>query len=246
MSQFIIYPAIDMRGGKCVRLLQGDYEKETVYGDSPFDMASLFSEQGASWIHMVDLDGAKVGKRVNHEYVIQVAKQLRSNVQIGGGIRTSQDVEYYLENGVDRVILGSAAIKDPTFVKEMLRAYGGKIAIGLDAKDGLVATEGWLETSSVKATDLALELVEFGAETFIFTDIATDGMLSGPNVEAVVELAKLTGKNVIASGGVSSLEDLRKLKEYSSFGVGGAIVGKALYTNQFTVAEAVREVETSC
>jgi phosphoribosylformimino-5-aminoimidazole carboxamide ribotide isomerase len=246
MSSFTIYPAIDMRGGKCVRLIQGDYEKETVYGDSPFSMASLFAEQGASWIHMVDLDGAKVGKRVNDRFVIQVAKELPAKVQIGGGIRTKEDVEYYLENGVDRVILGSAAINDPQFVKEMLRAYGSKIAIGLDAKNGYVATEGWLETSSVKATDLALQLVEHGAETFIFTDIATDGMLSGPNVEAVAELARLTGKNVIASGGVSSLADLKKLKEFSAAGVGGAIVGKALYTNQFTVAQAIQEVEGTC
>ncbi|WP_246942606.1 1-(5-phosphoribosyl)-5-[(5-phosphoribosylamino)methylideneamino]imidazole-4-carboxamide isomerase [Bacillus pinisoli] len=243
MSQFTVYPAIDMRGGKCVRLVQGDYDQETVYGDSPFDMASLFSKQGASWIHMVDLDGAKVGKRVNDQYVLQVAKELPSKVQIGGGIRTKEDVAYYLENGVDRVILGSAAIKDPEFVKEMLRTYGAKIAIGLDAKDGYVATEGWLETSNVKATDLALELIEHGAETFIFTDIATDGMLSGPNVEAVSELARITGKNVIASGGVSSLADLVKLKEFATAGVGGAIVGKALYTNQFTVEEAVKEVE---
>lgn len=246
MSQFTVYPAIDMRGGKCVRLLQGDYDKETVYGDSPFDMAALFSEQGASWIHMVDLDGAKAGKRVNDEYVLQVAKQLPAKVQIGGGIRTSEDVAYYLENGVDRVILGSAAINNPQFVKEMLRQYGSQIAIGLDAKNGYVATEGWIETSSVKATDLALQLVEHGAETFIFTDIATDGMLSGPNLEAVAELARLTGKLVIASGGVSSIDDLIRLKAFCTDGVAGAIVGKALYTNQFTVSQAVKEVEGSC
>lgn len=239
MSNFTIYPAIDMRGGKCVRLLQGDYEKETVYGDSPFDMASLFAEQGASWIHMVDLDGAKEGKRVNDQYVLKVAKELFAKVQIGGGIRTAADVEYYLSNGVDRVILGSAAINNPNFVKEMLGKYGSKIAIGLDAKNGYVATEGWIETSTIKATDLALELTQYGAETFIFTDIATDGMLSGPNIEAVAELAKLTGKSVIASGGVSSLEDLIKVKEFATVGVTGAIVGKALYTNKFTVKEAV-------
>jgi phosphoribosylformimino-5-aminoimidazole carboxamide ribotide isomerase len=246
MGEFTIYPAIDMRGGKCVRLIQGDYNQETVYGDSPFDMASLFSEQGASWIHMVDLDGAKEGKRVNDSYVLQVAKELPSKVQIGGGIRTPEDVQFYLENGVDRVILGSAAINNPDFVKEMLRTYGPKIAIGLDAKNGYVATEGWIETSSIKATDLALELVQYGAETFIFTDIATDGMLSGPNIEAVAELAKLTGKSVIASGGVSSLDDLKRLKEFASNGVSGAIVGKAIYTNQFTVKEALREVVQSC
>lgn len=243
MGKFTVYPAIDMRGGKCVRLIQGDYNQETVYGDSPFDMASLFSEQGASWIHMVDLDGAKQGQRVNDEYVLRVATELPAKVQIGGGIRTREDVEYYLDNGVDRVILGSAAINNPEFVKEMLREFGSKIAIGLDAKNGYVATEGWIETSTIKATDLALQLAEHGAETFIFTDIATDGMLSGPNIDAVAELARLTGKEVIASGGVSSLQDLINVKEFASAGVGGAIVGKAIYTNQFTVREAINEVE---
>ncbi|MFD1739381.1 1-(5-phosphoribosyl)-5-[(5-phosphoribosylamino)methylideneamino]imidazole-4-carboxamide isomerase [Bacillus salitolerans] len=241
MGSFTIYPAIDMRGGKCVRLIQGDYNQETVYGDSPFDMASLFANQGASWIHMVDLDGAKMGKRVNDDYVIQVARSLPVSVQIGGGIRTEEDVKYYLENGVDRVILGSAAINHPEFVKEMLSTYGGtRIVIGLDAKDGYVATEGWVETSMIKATDLAQQLVDYGAETFIFTDIATDGMLSGPNIEAVAELAKITGKAVIASGGVSSLEDIKALKLYESAGVAGAIVGKALYTNQFSVKDAIQ------
>ncbi|RAK19975.1 1-(5-phosphoribosyl)-5-[(5-phosphoribosylamino)methylideneamino] imidazole-4-carboxamide isomerase [Anoxybacillus vitaminiphilus] len=242
MAAFTIYPAIDMRGGKCVRLLQGDYNKETVYGDSPFDMAKLFAEQGAEWIHMVDLDGAKEGKRVNDRFVLEVAKKLNVKVQIGGGIRTEEDVSYYLENGVDRVILGSAAISNPLFVKEMLAKYGSRIAIGIDAKDGFVATEGWLNTSTVKATDLGKELAAAGAETFIFTDIATDGMLSGPNVQAVAEMARVTGKNVIASGGVSSLEDLKLLKKFAENGVIGAIVGKALYTKQFTVAEALKEV----
>ncbi|MBD8070776.1 1-(5-phosphoribosyl)-5-[(5-phosphoribosylamino)methylideneamino]imidazole-4-carboxamide isomerase [Bacillus sp. PS06] len=239
---FIIYPAIDMRGGKCVRLIQGDYNQETIYGDSPFEMAKRFADEGAEWIHMVDLDGAKAGRPVNDKYVIQVAKELEAKVQIGGGIRTEEDIAYYINNGVSRVILGSAAISNPQFVKEMLKKYGSKIAIGIDAKDGYVATEGWLNTSSIKATDLGRELANAGAEVFIFTDIATDGMLSGPNVEAVVEMAKATGKEVIASGGVSSIKDLQSLSEYTKNGVGGAIVGKALYTNQFTVAEAINEV----
>jgi phosphoribosylformimino-5-aminoimidazole carboxamide ribotide isomerase len=239
---YTIYPAIDMRGGKCVRLVQGDYNKETIYGDSPFEMAKLFAEEGAEWIHMVDLDGAKVGKRVNDQFVLEVANKLDAKVQIGGGIRTAEDVAYYIDNGVDRVILGSAAISNPAFVKEMLKKYGSKIAIGIDAKDGYVATEGWLNTSTIKATDLGIELANAGAETFIFTDIATDGMLSGPNVAAVVEMAEATGKQVIASGGVSSIADLKHLSEYAERGVAGAIVGKALYTNQFTVAEALSEV----
>jgi phosphoribosylformimino-5-aminoimidazole carboxamide ribotide isomerase len=243
MAAFTIYPAIDMRGGKCVRLLQGDYNKETVYGDSPIEMAALFAEQGAEWIHMVDLDGAKEGKRVNDHFVVETAKQLPVKVQIGGGIRTEDDIVYYLENGVARVILGSAAIAKPSFVKEMLKKYGERIAIGIDAKDGFVATEGWLNTSNVKATDLGKELAESGAKTFIFTDIATDGMLSGPNIQAAVEMARATGKHVIASGGVSSLEDLVSLQKHVGDGVVGAIVGKALYTKQFTVAEALKVVQ---
>lgn len=239
---FTIYPAIDMRGGKCVRLLQGDYNKETVYGDSPFAMAKVFADEGAEWIHMVDLDGAKAGQRVNHEHVLEVANKLNVKVQIGGGIRAEEDVAFYLENGVSRVILGSAAISNPDFVKAMLAKYREKIAIGIDAKDGYVATEGWLNTSSVKATELGKTLAVAGAEVFIFTDIATDGMLSGPNVKAIVEMAEATGKQVIASGGVSQLQDLVNLKEYEAHGVAGAIVGKALYTKQFTVKEALNEV----
>ncbi len=240
---FTIYPAIDMRGGKCVRLLQGDYSKETVYGDSPFDMAKSFVEQGAEWIHMVDLDGAKAGSPVNDRFVLQVARELSAKVQIGGGIRTAEDVERYLENGVDRVILGSAAINDPDFVKAMLAKYGAKIAIGLDAKDGYVATEGWVETSTVKATVLGKELADAGAETFIFTDIATDGMLSGPNVDATVELARVTGASVIASGGVSSVEDLLALSKFADEGVSGSIVGKAIYTEKIDLAHALEEVK---
>lgn len=242
MSEFIIYPAIDMRGGKCVRLIQGDYAKETVYGDSPFEMAKVFAEQGAKWIHMVDLDGAKAGKRVNDSHVLEAAQKLDANVQIGGGIRTEDDVEYYLSNGVSRVILGSAAISNPDFVKKMLAKYGSQIAIGIDAKDGFVSTEGWIETSTVKAADLGARLAAAGAEVFIFTDIATDGMLSGPNIAAVSEMAKVTGKEVIASGGVSSLEDLVELSACQKDGVAGAIVGKALYTNQFTLSQALEEV----
>jgi phosphoribosylformimino-5-aminoimidazole carboxamide ribotide isomerase len=240
---FIIYPAIDMRGGKCVRLLQGDYGKETVYGDSPFDMAKSFAESGAVWIHMVDLDGARDGKRVNDTYVIQAAREPNASVQIGGGIRSESDIAHYLEKGISRVIIGSIAISNPEFAEEMVRKYPGQIAIGIDAKNGYVATHGWLSTSEVKAVDLGKRFADAGAETFIFTDIATDGMLSGPNLEAVALMAAETGKNVIASGGVSSLEDLAALKELEKSGVGGAIVGKALYEGRFTVKEALEAVK---
>lgn len=231
-----------MRGGKCVRLIQGDYNQETVYGDSPFGMAKTFKEVGAQWIHMVDLDGAKDGKRVNDTFVIQAAKDLNVNVQIGGGIRTEEDIVHYLENGITRVIIGSIAISNPDFAMEMVKKYGKQIAIGIDAKDGYVATHGWLNTSEVKAVEVGKRFADAGAETFIFTDIATDGMLSGPNIEAVKLMAQETGKQVIASGGVSSLADLTLLKEYESVGVSGAIVGKAIYEGRFTVAEALKEV----
>lgn len=239
---FTLYPAIDMRGGKCVRLLQGDYEKETIYGDSPFDMAKSFVEQGAKWIHMVDLDGAKDGKRVNDQFVIDAAKKLGAHVQIGGGIRQEADIIHYLENGVTRVIIGSIAVSQPDFAMEMIRKYGDGIAIGIDAKNGYVATHGWLSTSEVKAVELGKRFADAGAETFIFTDIATDGMLSGPNVEAIEELAIVTKKEVIASGGVSSMEDLNRLKEIYVKGVAGAIIGKALYEKKFTLQEALEQV----
>lgn len=239
---FTIYPAIDMRDGNCVRLLQGDYGQETVYGNSPFQMAKKFAEAGASWIHMVDLDGAKDGKRVNDRFVIQVAQELNVQVQIGGGIRTEADIAHYLENGINRVIIGSVAVSNPDFTIEMIRKYGPSIAIGIDAKDGYVATHGWLNTSEVKATELGKRFADAGAETFIFTDIATDGMLSGPNVQAVTEMARITGKEVIASGGVSELADCIVLKALYSQGVQGAIIGKAIYEGRFTVEEAVESV----
>ncbi|MFP7297292.1 1-(5-phosphoribosyl)-5-[(5-phosphoribosylamino)methylideneamino]imidazole-4-carboxamide isomerase [Neobacillus niacini] len=231
-----IYPAIDMRGGNCVRLLQGDYDKETIYGDSPFDMARAFAEDGAQWIHMVDLDGAKDGKRINDSFVIEAAKQLKVNVQIGGGIRSEEDILHYLENGITRVIIGSIAVSNPEFAIAMIKKYGEQIVVGIDAKNGYVATHGWLTTSEVKAVDLSKRFADAGAETFIFTDIATDGTLSGPNISAVCQMAEVTGKTVIASGGVSSLADLRALH---AEGVKGAIVGKALYEKRFTLKEAL-------
>jgi phosphoribosylformimino-5-aminoimidazole carboxamide ribotide isomerase len=231
-----IYPAIDMRGGNCVRLLQGDYDQETVYGNSPFDMAKSFAADGAEWIHMVDLDGAKDGKRVNDRFVIEAAQKLQVNIQIGGGIRSEEDIVHYLEKGVDRVIIGSIAVSKPEFAIEMIKKYGGKIAVGIDAKNGYVATHGWLDTSELKAVDLGKRFAEAGAETFIFTDIATDGTLAGPNIAAVCEMAEVTGKNVIASGGVSSLADLKAI---AANRIQGAIVGKALYENRFSLKEAL-------
>lgn len=240
---FTIYPAIDIRGGKCVRLFQGDYAQETVYGESPVDIAKEWVLKGAAWLHLVDLDGAKEGQPVNGELIRAIAREVNVPVQIGGGIRTENDVLAYLDGGVSRVILGTAAIEDRSFTEKVLGSFGDRIAIGLDCRGGYVATRGWLTTTDVKATQLALELVELGAETFIYTDISKDGTLAGPNVEEIVELAKETKRQVIASGGVSVVEDLVTLARHASNGVSGAIVGKALYTGVVDLAEGLRKVE---
>jgi phosphoribosylformimino-5-aminoimidazole carboxamide ribotide isomerase len=239
---FIIYPAIDIRGGKCVRLFQGDYAQETVYADSPVEMAKRWVEQGAAWVHLVDLDGAKVGVPANAELIKEIAKAVPVPVQVGGGIRTQEQIADYLDAGVARVIVGTAAIEDEPFTQRILQAYGDKIAIGLDCRNGLVATRGWLTTTDVQATELAKKLVSYGAETFIYTDIARDGTMTGPNVEEIAGLAVATGKSVIASGGVSKLDDLLALSAHAADGVSGAIVGKALYTDAFTLEEALRQM----
>jgi len=239
---FIIYPAIDIRGGKCVRLFQGDYAQETVYADSPLTMAKQWVEQGAAWVHLVDLDGAKQGKPANAEIIKEIARTIAVPVQVGGGIRTEAQIADYLEAGVARVIVGTAAIEDEPFTRGILPKYGDKIAIGLDCRNGMVATRGWLNTTDVFATELAKRLVSYGAKTFIYTDIARDGTLNGPNVEEIAALAVATGKSVIASGGVSNLDDLLALSAHEQAGVSGAIVGKALYTDAFTLEEALNRM----
>lgn len=240
---FIVYPAIDIRGGKCVRLFQGDYGQETVYADSPLAMAKRWVEQGASWVHLVDLDGAKEGKPANAALIKEIARSIPVPVQVGGGIRTEEQIADYLEAGVGRVIVGTSAIEDEPFTKQILQNYGDKIAIGLDCRNGLVATRGWLTTTDVQAIELAKRLVTYGAETFIYTDIARDGTMTGPNVEEIAAMAMATGKSVIASGGVSQLDDLLALAAHASDGVSGAIVGKALYTDAFTLEEALKRME---
>lgn len=240
MSSFIIYPAIDIRDGKCVRLVQGDYNQETVYNTNPLEVALEWEAGGGEWIHLVDLDGAKAGHPVNDQLIGKIASSVKVPVQVGGGLRTEQDVDRLLSLGVSRVILGTAAIEDREFVYKLLAKHGEKVAIGIDARDGFVATRGWLETSQVKAEDLAVQLAEYGAKTFIFTDISRDGMMGGPNVEAITELAKVSGQTVIASGGVSKMEDLTRLAEQAGNGVGGAIVGKALYTGSIKLEEALK------
>ncbi|KIL37685.1 1-(5-phosphoribosyl)-5-[(5-phosphoribosylamino)methylideneamino] imidazole-4-carboxamide isomerase [Cohnella kolymensis] len=241
MSNFIIYPAIDIRGGKCVRLIQGDYNQETIYNDDPVSAARDWEAQGGEWIHLVDLDGAKAGHPVNDELIGRIANAVSVPVQVGGGLRRDEDIERLLGLGVTRVILGTAAIEDRAFVSRVLNKYGDSIAIGIDARNGLVATRGWLETSEVKAEELAVQLAAEGAQTFIFTDISRDGMMGGPNVEAILSLAQVSGRTVIASGGVSKPEDLERLAAHAAEGIGGAIVGKALYTGSIDLADAVKK-----
>lgn len=240
MTNFQIYPAIDLRDGKCVRLFQGDYAQETIYGDSPVDMAKKFVEAGAQWIHMVDLDGAKDGVRINDQVVIEAAK-LGVKVQVGGGIRTREDIQHYLSNGVARVIIGSLAIRNPELAVSFIEEFGAdRIVIGIDAKNGMAATEGWIETSGQAATEVANYFASKGAKHFIYTDIATDGTLAGPNIKANQALVEAAGAQVIVSGGIGSLEDIRNVKQASSdSNIAGVIIGKALYENRFTLEEAL-------
>jgi phosphoribosylformimino-5-aminoimidazole carboxamide ribotide isomerase len=242
---FTIYPAIDILGGRCVRLLQGDYAKETVYNQNPVDVAKAWAEQGAKWIHTVDLDGAKAGYPVNHQLIGEIARAVNVPVQLGGGLRTLDDVKLLLDLGVSRVIIGTAALENREFIKQLLDHYGEQIVIGIDARDGFVATRGWLETSAVKATDLAKELAMYGAKTFIFTDISRDGMMEGPNIQAIRELALFSGQSVIASGGVSKLSDLQDLAQYTNDGISGAIVGKALYEKTIDLASAQQSLQSA-
>ncbi|SHE94951.1 1-(5-phosphoribosyl)-5-[(5-phosphoribosylamino)methylideneamino] imidazole-4-carboxamide isomerase [Seinonella peptonophila] len=237
--KFTLYPAIDIRGGRCVRLKQGDYQQETIYADDPVQVAERFVQEGAEWIHVVDLDGAREGELINLQVIRNMVQATGIPIQVGGGVRDMDRLERLLSIGVDRIIIGSAAIDHPEFVAQALRAYGRRIAIGIDARDGMVATHGWLDTSKISAEKCAIEMANLGAETFIFTDIARDGMLSGVNVEAVAALAKACGREVIASGGVRSLTDIKQLASVSTDGVGGVIIGKALYTHAFQLLEAL-------
>lgn len=232
----IVYPAIDLRNGKCVRLLQGEFDKESVYGENPVEMALKWQGAGGAYLHMVDLDGAKSGIGHNLEVVRQVCAALTIPVQLGGGIRTLENVEQALQAGVARVILGTAAVKNPDFVREALIKYGSRIVIGIDAKDGYAAVEGWVETSTLRAVEFGKHMEALGAKTIIYTDIARDGMMTGPNLEAMAQMVQAVSIDVIASGGVSSLEDMKKLRET---GVSGVITGKALYLGAFTLEEAI-------
>lgn len=232
-----IYPAIDIKDGKCVRLLRGNFDDMTVYGDNPAEMAKKWEMLGGEYIHVVDLDGALKGHGVNAETIKSICEAVSVPVQTGGGIRTLADIEAKLECGIDRVIIGTKAVSDKEFVENAVKLYGDKIVIGIDAKDGMVAIEGWEKTSEYKAVEFAQRMTDIGVKTIVYTDIATDGTLMGPNVEAMLEMVKSTGADIIASGGIGSIEHIKSLV---GTGVEGVITGRALYTGNIELAEAIK------
>jgi len=237
-----VIPAIDLLQGRCVRLYQGDYEQSQVFDENPVAVAHQWAEQGADWLHLVDLDGARTGEPVNLDAIAVIVRATDLKVQVGGGLRDRQRVEHLLQLGVARVILGTAAIEQPVLVAQLCRDYPGQILVGIDARNGKVATRGWLETSDVKAIDLAQQMAEAGAAAIIYTDIHRDGTLQGPNIEALRNLALAVSIPVIASGGVSSIGDLLSLLALEALGVSGAIVGRALYTGDLSLREALQAV----
>lgn len=237
-----LYPAIDIRNGQCVRLRQGQFHNQEVYSSSPVKVAKQRETQGASFIHLVDLDGALHGHGVNEEVIRDIASAVSVPVQVGGGIRTIKDIENKLNLGVNRVIIGTKAVENPAFIKEAISNFGAeRIVIGIDAKNGMVAIEGWEKVSNYNAITLALNMKELGVKTIVYTDISKDGMLQGPNVECTKEMVDMTGLDIIASGGVSSLKDLELVNQV---GVHGAIIGKALYENRINLEEAIQLFES--
>lgn len=236
-----IYPAIDIKDGKCVRLFKGRFDEVTVYGDSPVEMARKWEQLGGGFIHVVDLDGALKGHGVNADKIKEICQSVSVPVQTGGGIRSMADIEAKLACGINRVIIGTKAVSDSEFVKEAVAKYGDKIVIGIDAKDGMVAVEGWEKTSDFTAVEFAKKMADLGVRTIVYTDIATDGTLAGPNVSAMREMAQAVDADIIASGGVGCLEDILALKDT---GVEGVIVGKALYTGRVDLKEAINKVRS--
>lgn len=232
-----IYPAIDIKDGKCVRLLRGSFDDVTVYGDNPAEMARKWESLGGEYIHVVDLDGALKGHGVNAEAIKEICKAVNVPVQTGGGIRSISDIEAKLECGISRVIIGTKAVSDADFVKDAVKRYGDKIVIGIDAKDGMVAIEGWEKTSEYRAVEFAKKMEEIGVKTIIYTDIATDGTLMGPNVDAMREMVNNTNMDIIASGGIGNIEHIKAL---IPTGVEGVITGRALYTGNINLCDAIK------
>ena len=235
----ILFPAIDIRNGRCVRLTEGKFECETVFAEDPAEMAVRWADAGAEYLHVVDLDGALAGQSSNTEVIKRILAKVKMPVQVGGGIRTLANIENMLALGVTRVILGSVAVRNPELVREACQKFPGQVVVGIDAKNGEVAVEGWGIGGGIGAIELAKKMAAVGVEHIIFTDISRDGMLSGVNVEATAELAKASGIKVIASGGVSSLADIKALQARAADGIEGCIVGKAIYTGALDLKEAL-------
>ena len=234
-----LYPAIDLKDGRCVRLLKGDFARETVFNDDPADQAARFQAQGFRWLHVVDLNGAAEGRAVNRAGVEAILGAVSIPVQLGGGIRDMAGIEMWLGRGLARVILGTAALREPALVRQAARAFPGRVAVGIDARGSRVATQGWFETSDVTAVDLARSFEDAGVAAIVYTDIERDGALRGVNVAATAALARSVGTPVIASGGVAGLSDLRALKQEASSGIEGVICGRALYDGKIEPAQAL-------
>ena len=234
----ILYPAIDLKEGRCVRLVRGDMDQATVFNEDPAAQAAEFADSGASWLHLVDLDGAFAGKPMNAAAVEAIVNEIDIPVQLGGGIRTLETIETWLSRGVMRVILGTVAVKDPGLVKEACRKFPGQIAVGIDARGGRVAVEGWAEETDLQVIELARKFADIGVEAIIYTDIDRDGVLEGVNIPATAELARAVSVPIIASGGVSSLTDIRGL--IAEKRIAGAIIGRAIYDGRIDLREALK------
>lgn len=237
----IILPAVDIMGGRPVRLYKGEFSTASQVAEDALETAVRFERDGAEWIHMVDLDGSLKKERVNAEIFISVAKNTSLKVELGGGIRSLEDVEFYIKSGIARVILGSAALKDPHLVKDAVSRFGDRIAVGIDAKNGYAAAEGWTETSNVYFTDLAKQMESMGVKTIIFTDISKDGTLSGPNIAQLKEINNAVSCNIIASGGINDINDIKELKQEQMY---GAICGKSIYSGSLSLKEALEVCES--
>ena len=236
----IIFPAIDLRGGKCVRLFKGDFSRETIFSDNPSAVAVKWEEMGAQYLHVVDLDGALQGETKNREAIRSILGAVHIPMELGGGVRSLESIERALTGGIQRVILGSAAVENPSLVQEACHRFGDRIVVAIDARDGIVATQGWESSGNVSALDFAKQMADYGVKTVIYTDISRDGTLSGLNLEGAIELSKVSGLRVVASGGVRSLEDIRAVKAHETDGIEGVIVGQAIYSGRLDLKKALR------
>jgi len=239
----ILYPAIDIRDGKAVRLIQGDYDRETAYDDDPVVAAHRWADGGARWLHVVDLDGARAGEPLNLEHVRRIVAAVNVPVQLGGGLRDSKKIEDAISSGAERVVLGTAALRDPEMAAAIAGAHGDRVVASVDARSGKVAAEGWTESSDLGTAEVVAALSERGIRRFVYTPVDVDGLMEGPDLDSLREVAKATDSELIYSGGVGSLEDLRSLTDLGVDNLGGVIVGMALYEGRFSVAEAQAALE---